>query len=372
MYPMKALFVFCCFLFTNGALCANPPLSPLKGHWQQIAKLDGPPITCGHTITPGAHLPPGAQPFILVQLPDALFTSTTNINCGTERITASSSDNGASWSPLAIPSNVGGLQSLGATEDTLYAFGDKGFATSKDGKAWKAVVPQAYCSGPSEFTTKGILVSCLYAGFLLSRDDGITWTALPLASLPTGSITASNLIVTADTLFTWGTVSAGVGTGKHTSPRFFRSDNLGTNWDEVGGIYEAPAALMEVFGRINLYARFANSTRPGILLVSSDQGITWNLRITDSQLTPNSSTALEYSDSRLCTIISQENRGGVYCSGDAGLSWQWLTKGLPLKNDGFQDVYPTGRLVPSNLGIFLETSLSNPHNYDALLIFSPE
>jgi photosystem II stability/assembly factor-like uncharacterized protein len=366
---MKALCVFCCFLFTNGALYANPRLSPLTGHWQQIAKLDGAPIPCGHTITPGAHLPPGVQPVILLQLPNALFTSTTNINCGAERITASSSDNGASWSPLVIPSNFGGLRSLGAAGDTLYAFGDSGFATSKDGKTWGPVIPKANCTGPFESTTKGVLVSCLSTGFWRSQDNGITWTAIPIASLPTGPITPSQLIVTGDILFSWNSVS--VSGPKREDPRFFRSADLGASWDEVGGIYEEPASLNEVFGRINLYARFGSPTHPSILLVSTDQGKSWDLRVKDNQVTPNSYTALEYSDSRLCTF-NQQDRGGVYCSGDAGLSWQWLTKGLPHINNGFQDAYPSGKLIPSNQGMFLETSLSNTGNFDAIFVFKSE
>jgi hypothetical protein len=305
----------------------------------------------------------------LVELSDTMYAYISNTGSGQfcASYGAFSVDHGASWSPLATPANVGTLKSLGGSGNTLYAFGDHGFSTSHDGKTWGDVVAHALCHGPFDLSTKGILISCQDVGLLHSVDNGQTWVTLHFGSFPPGAIAPTGIIVSGDALFAWATKPTQPGEPRWGIPFFYRSVDLGASWDEVSHSGDTTVHLWGVFGRVNLYAIMRqNGSNTPIPLISADHGLSWTIRGTNVQWLPDlpfnpgdlDPNIVEYADSRVCTNnIGGSNRGGVYCSGDTGASWQWVIKGFPDKPDPNNQpyhVYPAVSLVSSNRDMFVD------------------
>jgi len=344
---MKGLFLLCLYLLVSGVSCHGQALGPLTGHWQQISKLDGPFLHCGQVIPPGAHLPSDLAINRVFQFKDKLYLDSVNTACSQERFLEVSSDNGATWLPLSAPSDIGKPLHLGVADGALYVFGDKGFSISKDANNWGSTIARVGCDGPFELETKGIMVLC-GSSFWHSVDHGATWSQLPL-TMPVAGARIIEIIVTGDVLFRAFTTNVN---GKSV-PSFFRSTDLGARWVEVGPPYGSAitgGSVPIAMGRRNLYIQMSDNGQ-NLFGVSTDHGASWTLRpvIEGVWVTPGS--FVELPDSRICSSGFSGFRGGVYCSSDAGATWQWLTNGFPTSGNQ----YPWGTLVQSN-AIFMLSS----------------
>jgi len=347
-----------CFLLVGGLRSNGQVLLPLKGQWKKIVSTSSTPLTCGQSLPPNSAYPMNFRTNSVDRFDSKLFIAGVLVSCApqTQNVIVSS-DDGAHWASLTGLPDIGNL-SLMAVSDALYLFGDKGFVMSKDGVNWNSPIQIPYCNGPYDTETKGALVICnSNAQVFRSVDDGLTWTPVPLTPLPPhGCGSQAQLTVTGDVLIKncFELIEGAPGQAIFL-PHLFRSSDLGNTWEETGPNFYNAAFLPQVFGRLNLYLG-ATTINGGIsvdkVFISTDHGVSWYVQTSSGMPIPNE-PMLEMADSRVCTG-SPAPSGGVYCSGDAGHTWQWLVNGLPTKQTAtYAYSYPSSNPVANSNGLFI-------------------
>jgi photosystem II stability/assembly factor-like uncharacterized protein len=265
-----------------------------------------------------------------------------------------SSDEGGHWASLTGFPDIGNISWMGVS-GALYLFGDKGFVLSSDGVNWGSVIPNPYCQGPFDTATKGALVVCnTNTQIFRSVDHGSTWNPLSIAPLPpSGCPSTEPITVSGDVLIKNCFETLSIQGQVKVFPHLFRSGDLGKTWEETSPNYELEIFGPIILGRQNLYmtahpAGFASNFE---VFISKDHGLTWSVRyIPDSFVAYPS--MVELADSRIC-LPSVAPSGGLYCSGDTGISWQWLIKGLTTRpSAGYSYAYPALTPMSYSNGLF--------------------
>lgn len=220
----------------------------------------------------------------------ALISSGANLLAGTAGGVFRSSDNGASWANIGLPS---------VTVSVLVSSGTNLFAGSFNYPSHK--------------------------GIFLSTDNGATWNSA------NGSTDWSTLGVTALAV-SGGNLLAGVSFGADGSGGMMRSSDNGGSWSAVTGLPKKGVKSFATIGS-NLFAAIYGA---GVYL-STDNGGSWTAVNTGMGNVPTPE-ALAVSGTKL---FAGGNSSSIYLSTDYGTTWSSVNQGFP-DGDQFQSLIVSG------------------------------
>jgi len=226
-----------------------------------------------------------------------------------------STDGGLTWTSGGAGNNYMSFLGIGsAGGGGIIVFASTGVVTyrSTDSAAtWTEVGSGlTYLPMNSLVTSGNNLFAASYgAGVFLSPDRGITWIPAGLAGYNMGNIAL---------LTNQGKLIAETSNGRYSS-----TDD-GVNWDRVdSSSFSAGAGLLAGNGD----TLYATSGSPGVLVRSTDAGLTWSVVSTAFASTPLSTIVVKGG-----CVFAASVRGGVFYSTDGGVSWLSASTGLTRYN----------------------------------------
>jgi photosystem II stability/assembly factor-like uncharacterized protein len=276
-------------------------------------------------------------------------------SCGQSGGMFRTTDNGASWTNISIPSNYWYHTTLVSDGTEIYAgslastfFGSFGgvFRSTDDGTTWQDRSPGLSHLNISSLVQVG---NNLFAGtsggnVFTSTDDGINWRS---ASVGLTDPNINSLSPIGTNLF------AGTNTG------LFLTTNSGLSWNQItNGLPPNHSATGVVSSGSNLLAGVSGFPGTSGVYISADNGLTWS----------QSSLMLSYPVGFAIVgtnVFAALSPGGVFLSTDHGSSWTDVTSNLP--NNSIQNFGAgNGNLFVYlfNVGVF--RSMDNGANWTLL------
>lgn len=226
-----------------------------------------------------------------------------------------STDKGESWAKHTGISSGTTIRTMISKGSAIYAGTAGVLKSTNDGVTW--VNPSVTFSTPvNQFAIAGgiLFAATDSKGIRASTDDGVTWLSRNTGITgDTNNFYFSSVIVKGNTLFTTGS------TGNSSSPKVFKSTDLGLSWSNAGGTLSSSGTILYLQNESAIYMGTNNQGT----FRTTDEGATWN-KVDSLKGNPYIVSFASYGDTILAGGHSGlfAGNGGVHRSTDNGTTWK--------------------------------------------------